>query len=134
MPNSGAYWLPEAPGKSVAIEYTGDDANNREIALGDVYHEVEIYAADSRSHAADHVARAHAYRSDATHHYYGVLYEVGGSSKTMHRAGASGDELFQGLLVGNTAVKLGSDGTFLQGTNRLGYAYVIIAKRHSVVG
>ena len=110
--------------------YEGNDANNRELDLGDDYDLVLIFLEESMDGGATHLALAHAVKTT-----YGFFYHNGAATETRHNAMAAGNGGWQGKMTGGDAdkIKLGSVGAAAEGTNKSGWTYRILALKFGTV-
>lgn len=120
---NGSAWKRGLVETVVDHTWEGDDANNREIDLGDEYDFIQIFEEEAKASNVDHLGMAWAFKT-----YYGGLYNIGGSSDVRHTSMASTDVQFQGKMTGvdSTKIKLGSSGNLAQGTNFLNMTYRLI--------
>lgn len=99
--------------KSTVVDWTGDDANDREIDLGDDYDLVLVFA-QSAFGSAERLGTAYAVRA-----FYGIYYNDT-TNYIKHLLGAIADTYWQGKMTGADAnkIKLGSSGASQEGCNR----------------
>jgi hypothetical protein len=106
--------------------YVGNDANSRDIDLGDDYDEIYIYLNYSRLTTEDHLVQAYAIRET-----YGLSWVDGSDSHIKHRTMADINIFFQGKRAGTNNITLGTLGNDNRGTNNNGWVYKIIAKKYT---
>jgi hypothetical protein len=119
--------LETGVGASKVLDYVGDDANDREIDLGDDY-DVVLVIEDSNVATANHLALAYAIR-DA----YGVFFYFSSTPAATHRCGSGGSQYWQGKMSGVDAnkIKLGIGGASPYGTNASGVNYRVLGLKLS---
>lgn len=112
---------------SKILDYTGDDANDRDIDLGDDYDIVLIFE-DSNLVSANHLAMAYAVRD-----VKGCFIQVGSSTSVSHSTGSSSDTYWKGKLTGADAnkIRLGGNGASPYGTNASGVDYRVLGLKLS---
>lgn len=125
QPFMPAYWVPIPAVTAVMIrDYAGDDANDRILDLGDDYDVVSIIDSGGNTATSNHIVEAVAVRDT-----YEVLYNNGAAQTVRHSSMAPADTRFQGKMTGvdSTKIKLGSNGTLVDGTNKGGKTFRIRA-------
>lgn len=108
-----------------AIDHTweGDDANNREIDLGDDYDFIFIFIEESKTNVVDHPFLGHAFKT-----CYGLSWNDGAANNVKHVSMAAANAYFQGKMFGgdSTKIKLGTTGNDADGLNKLNETYRLI--------
>lgn len=123
---SGVGYLGAKLAKIFIDTYTGDNANSRELDLGDDYDEIHIVVGGDVGYTPKLIS-AWAIQDNygsGTHFNYG---------NNQYQSGTNADTIFQGKMSGADVnkIKLGSTGNGNMGTNYLNRVYVIIAKKYA---
>lgn len=110
--------------------YAGNDADDREIDLGDDYDEIHIRLMGDNSLAENHAVEAYAFRDT-----FGVYFYTTTGDHVRHYTGTDTVNTFQGKMAGADANKvlLGAVGTNAAGFNLSGENYHVIATIYSSV-
>lgn len=120
---TGAEWIRGSLEGMIDHTWEGDDADNREIDLGDDYDFILIFTEESKASTVDHLAQATAFKT-----YYEVRWVLGAAAHMDSETMAAANVGFQGKMVGgdSTKIKLGSTGNNTLGTNKSGITYRLI--------
>lgn len=122
LPFVNALGIPQAALEGAKIiDYTGDDADNREIDMGIDADFAIIIPRSSFAQSQNHGALAYAL-GDA----YGGFYNQSSGGLCNHRSMGSGSAMFQGFSTGSL-IKLGSVGSTTTGFNVATKLYTILA-------